>query len=169
MPLHRIAITALLAVALAAAPATAAEAQPAAPDTIGQVRLLARATEPHGVPIAAVTSLAGVGALQLVDPDASTARTVSTNGGVHVTLCRGSLRPCRLPARSARAQARAIARRAFAETQAALVVVALPQSPTRHLQLVFERARLDERDPLYAMAGLVTPEDEDILVLVRLS
>jgi hypothetical protein len=116
-----------------------------------------------------VTTTAGVGALQLVDPRASTMRTVATADGVHVTLCHGSLRPCRLPARRARAQARELARRAFAETQAELVVVALPQSSTRHLQLVFERSQTDERDPLYAMAGLVTPGDEDILVLVRLN
>jgi hypothetical protein len=149
---------------------TAAETAPAAPDTVSQVEALARTTAPrHGISVAAVTTMAGVGALQLVDPQASTVRTVSTKGGVHVTLCRGSLRPCRLPARAARARARSLALRALAETQATLVVVALPQSPTRHLQLVFERARPDESDPLYAMAGLVTPEDEDILVLVRLS
>jgi hypothetical protein len=166
---RRILATALASLALAA-PVAAAATDPPSADTLRRVELVARESERrHGIPVGAVTTTAGVATLELVDPLTLAVRTVSTANGVHVTLCRRSLQRCRLPARAARAQARFIARRAFETTAAKLVVVALPQSPTRHLQLVFERGRMSEPECVYGMAGLLTPGGEDSVVLVRLS
>jgi hypothetical protein len=78
---------------------------------------------------------------------------------------------------AARSQALALARRTLRETSVSVVVVALPQTATRHLQLVFERDLLQTtetsaerltRARLYAMAGLVNAGAEDSLVLIRI-
>ena len=131
------------------------------------------------VPFSTSTT-AGVATLELVDAIEWSGRSIPTHNGVHYGLCdRGPLRPCNLSrgAFAARRQAVELARAAFRDTDVDLVVVGLPQSPTRHLQIVFERDILTEAlDPLaataarlYAMCCLVPHSPtEDSLVLVRL-
>ena len=126
------------------------------------------------------STTAGVATLELIDPIEWSGRSIPTRNGIHYGLCdRGPLRPCNLGrgALAARRQAVELARAAFRDTDVDLVVVGLPQSPTRHMQLVFERDILTEAlDPLaataqrlYATGGLVPySETEDSLVLVRL-
>ena len=126
------------------------------------------------------STTAGVATLELVDPINWTGRSIPTRNGVHYGLCdRGPLRPCNLGrgALAARRQAVELALAAFRDTDVDLVVVGLPQSPTRHVLIVFERNLLTEAlDPLaataarlYAMGGLVPySPTEDSLVLVRL-
>jgi hypothetical protein len=126
------------------------------------------------------STAAGVATLELIDPIEWSGRSIPTRNGIHYGLCdRGPLRPCNLGrgALAARRQAVELARAAFRDTGVDLVVVGLPQSPTRHVLLVFERDLLGEGlDPLaataqrlYAMGGLVAhSETEDSLVLVRL-
>ena len=126
------------------------------------------------------STTAGVATLELVDPINWTGRSIPTRNGVHYGLCdRGPLRPCNLGrgALAARRQAVELALAAFRDTDVNLVVVGLPQSPTRHAQLVFERDILTEAlDPLaasaarlYSMCCLVPySPTEDSLVLVRL-
>jgi hypothetical protein len=140
----------------------------------------ALAAGPQAIPVSPASTTAGVATLELIDPVAWTGRSVPTGNGVHFTLCsRGSLRPCALGrgAVAARRQAFELALATLRETTADLVVVALPQSATRHAQLVFERDVLEaELDPLaataeriYAMGGLIPYSyTEDSLVLVRL-
>ena len=139
----------------------------------------ALAASPSQIPVSRSTT-AGVATLELVDPIDWSGRSIPTRNGVHYGLCdRGPLRPCNLGrgALAARRQAVELARAAFRDTDVDLVVVGLPQSPTRHVQLVFERDILTETlDPLaataarlYAMGGLVPHSPtEDSLVLVRL-
>ena len=134
----------------------------------------------QAIPVSPASTTAGVATLELVDPVAWTGRSVATGNGVHFTLCNhGPLRPCSLGrgAAAARRQAFELAFATLRETAADLVVVGLPQSPTRHALLVFERDVLDATlDPLeataeriYAMGALVRYSDEnDSLVLVRL-
>jgi hypothetical protein len=140
----------------------------------------ALAAGPQAIPVSPASTTAGVATLELIDPVVWTGRSVPTRNGVHFTLCsRGSLRPCALGrgAVAARRQAFELALATLRETAADLVVVALPQSATRHAQLVFERdllgAELDAlaatAERIYAMAGLIPCADtEDSLVLVRL-
>jgi len=140
----------------------------------------ALAATPGAIPVSRASTTAGVATLELVDPVTWSGRSVPAHNGVHYGLCdRGPLRPCNLGrgALAARRQAVELARAAFRDTAVDLVVVALPQSRTRHVLLVFERDLLGEDlDPLaataqrvYAMGGLVPhSETEDSLVLVRL-
>ncbi len=140
----------------------------------------ALAAGPHSIPVSPASTTAGVATLELLDPVAWTGRSVPSKNGVHFTLCnRGPLRPCSLGggAVAARRQAFELALATLRETTADLVVVALPQSPKRHAQLVFERDILDAAlDPLaataeriYAMGMLVRYSDEDdSLVLIRI-
>ena len=140
----------------------------------------ALAAGPPAIPVSPASTTAGVATLELIDPVALTGRSVPTGNGVHFTLCdRGSLRPCALGrgAVAARRQAYELALATLRETTADVVVVALPQSATRHAQLVFERDVLEAGlDPLaataeriYAMGGLIPYSyAEDSLVLVRL-
>ena len=130
----------------------------------------------HGLPVSGVTTTSGVATLELFDPGTRTVRSVPAANGIHYTLCAKVLRRCAFPARAARAQALELARRTLLETTADLVVVALPQTPTHHLQLVFERDLLDSPEQaaeeatrlrLYLMAGVVTIGAEDSLLLVR--
>ena len=166
--------SAVIAVIVLALAGTAA----AAPSTaLDQARQIAREVERgHGLPVSGVTTTSGVATLELFDPGTRTVRSVSTANGVHYTLCAKVLRRCALPARAARAQALELARRTLLETTVDLVVVALPQTPTHHVQLVFERDLLDSpeqgaeeatRHRLYLMAGVVTIGAEDSLLLVR--
>jgi hypothetical protein len=132
------------------------------------------------IPASPASTTAGVATLELVDPSTWSGRSIPAHNGVHYGLCdRGPLRPCNLRRGgfAARRQAVELARAAFRDTGVDLVVVGLPQSPTRHLLLVFERDILSEAlDPLaataarlYAMGGLVPHSaTEDSLVLVRL-
>jgi hypothetical protein len=132
--------TALASLALAAP--TAAATDPSSADTLRRVERIARESERrHGIPVGAVTTIAGL-------------------NGVHVSLCRRSPQRCKSPARTARAQARFIARLALERTAVAFVVVALPHSPTRHVQLFFERGRMTDPECVY---------ETDSPVLVRLS
>jgi hypothetical protein len=150
----------------------------ASPSSLDQARRIAREVERgHGLPVSGVTTTSGVATLELFDPGTRTLRSVSTANGVHYTLCAKVLRRCVLPARVARAEALELARRTLLETDADLVVVGLPQTPTRHVQLVFERDVLDSpeqgaeeatRRRLYVMALVVTIGAEDSLLLVRL-
>jgi hypothetical protein len=158
---------------------TATGAEPGAVPAVEQARTIAREVEARfGLPVTGVTTTSGVATLELFDPAARTVRSVPAANGIHFTLCTKVPGACALPARAARAQALALARRTLRETSVGLVVVALPQSATRHLQLVFERDVFDTpaltadrltRDRLYAMAGLVTGSEEDSLVLVKLA
>jgi len=157
---------------------TAIGAEPSPRPALEQAWKIAREVErQRGLPVSGVTTTSGVATLELFDPVAGTGRTVPTGNGIHFTLCGNALRRCRLPAGAARTQALALARRTLRETSISLVVVALPQSATRHLQLVFERDVLESRaqttdrltqDRLYAMAGLITIGIEDSLVLMKL-
>jgi hypothetical protein len=140
----------------------------------------ALAATPRAISVSPASTTAGVATLELVDPIDWSGRSIPTHNGVHYGLCdRGPLRPCNLGrgALAARRQAVELARAAFRDTDVDLVVVGLPQSPTRHALLVFERDLLsDGLDPLaataqrvYAMGGLVAhSETDDSLVLVRL-
>jgi hypothetical protein len=140
----------------------------------------ALAATPQPVPVSPASTTAGVATLELFDLVEWSGRSVPTGNGVHFTLCsRGSLRPCALGrgAVAARRQAFALAVATLRATTADLVVVALPQSPTLHAQLIFERDVLEAKlDPLtataeriYAMGGLIPYSySEDSLVLVRL-
>ena len=126
------------------------------------------------------STTAGVATLELLDPIDRSGRSIPTLNGVHYGLCdRGPLRPCNLGwgALAARRQAVELAQAAFRDTDVDVVMVGLPQSPTRHAQLVFERDILTEGlDPLaataarlYAMCCVVPySPTEDSLVLVRL-
>jgi hypothetical protein len=134
----------------------------------------------QAIPVSPASTTPGVATLELLDPAAWTGRSAPSENGVHFTLCnRAALRPCSLGrgAVAARRQAFELALGTLRERAADLVVVALPQSPTRHAQLVFERDILDTPlDPLaataeriYALSGLIRFSDEDdSLVLVRL-
>ena len=139
----------------------------------------ALAAGPSQIPFSRSTT-AGVATLELVDSIEWSGRSIPTRNGIHYGLCdRGPLRPCNLGrgAFAARRQAVELARAAFRDTDVDLVVVGLPQSPTRHAQLVFERDILTETlDPLaataarlYTMCCLVPySPTEDSLVLVTL-
>jgi hypothetical protein len=167
--------SALVAAGVLALCGTAAAA---APTPLDQARQIAREVERgHGLAVRGVTTTSGVATLELFDPGTHTVRSVSTANGVHYTLCAKVLRRCALPARAARAAALELARRTLFGTTADLVVVALPQTPTHHVQLVFERDVLDSpeqgaeeatRNRLYLMAGVVTIGAEDSVLLVRL-
>ena len=141
----------------------------------------ALAADPRVTPVSAGSTTTGVATLELLDPVARSGRSVPAGNGVYFRLCdRGSLRPCALGsgAIAARRQAFALALSTLRSTPADLVVVGLPQSPTRSALLVFERDLLSSSgleplratgDRLYAMGGLVAhSETEDSLVLVRL-
>jgi hypothetical protein len=166
------------ALVTAAVFALCGSAAAAAPTAVDRAEQIAREVERgHGLPVRGVTTMSGVATLELFDPETYTVRSVSTANGVHYTLCAGALRRCALPARAARLAAYELARRTLLETTADLVVVALPQTPTQHLQLVFERDLLQApevgadqatRDRLYLMAWLATFGAEDRLLLVRI-
>jgi hypothetical protein len=132
-------------------------------------------------PVSASSTTAGVATLELIDPLTWSGRSVPTGNGTYFSLCdRGSLRPCAIGAGAvqARRQAFELALSTLRTTSTDLVVVALPQSATRSVLLVFERDLLagSELDPLretetrlYLMGGLVClTETEDSLILVRL-
>ena len=132
------------------------------------------------IPVSSASTTAAVATLELADPQEGTSRSVDADGGVYFRLCdRGSFRPCNVArgAWVARRQAHALARATFAHTEARLVVIGLPQTPTRYVLLVFERDVLDADDPLaatatrlYGMVGLVAcSERRDCLELVKLS
>ena len=174
------ALTALGVLVLTVVPAgTATGAGPSPRPAVEQARKIAREVErQRGLPVSAVTTTSGVATLELFDPVAGTGRSVLTGNGIHFTLCGDALGRCRLPASAARTQALALARRTLREISISLVIVALPQSPTRHLQLVFEPDILEShgqtterltQERLYAMAGLITTGVEDSLVLVKLA
>jgi hypothetical protein len=132
------------------------------------------------IPVSSASTTAGVATLELVDASDWSGRSIPARNGVHYGLCdRGPLRPCNLGrgALAARRQAVELARAAFRDAGVDLVVVGLPQSPTRHVLLVFERDILTETlDPLAASAarlyamGMLVPHSptEDSLVLFRL-
>ena len=155
----------LAMLALAAAFAGSATAASPVTGALDEARRIARAAQnEHGPAISAVTTTSGVAALELFNPATGWSHSVPAGNGIHFTLCGRVLRRCALPALAARRQALALARRTLRETSVTLVVVALPQTATRHLQLVFERDLLDTtetsaerltRARLYAMAGLV--------------
>ena len=163
-----------LALVLSTGGVAAAAESPAALD---RATAIAREVERgHGLPVSGVTTTAGVATLELFDPATGTVRSVPTADGIHLTLCGKAPRHCALPARKARAEALELARRILLETGADLVVVALPQTATHHLQLVFERDVLDQPETpvervtgerLYLMAGLLTSGGQDSLLLVR--
>jgi hypothetical protein len=161
-----------------AALALCGSAAAASPTPVDRARQIALEVEHgHGLPVRGVTTTAGVATLELYDPGTGTVRSISAANGVHYTLCAGALRRCALPARAAHAAAYELARRTLIETTVDLVVVALPQTATHHLQLVFERdllvvpqvgAEQATRDRLYLMAWLATFGAEDRLLLVRI-
>ena len=141
----------------------------------------ALAAGPQPIPVSPSSTTAGVATLELVDAVALSGRSVPTGNGVYFNLCdRGSRRACSVDrgAVAARRQAFELAVATLRSTAADLVVVGLPQSPTRHALLVFERDVLADPtlDPLaatadrvYAMGSLVRYSDaEDSLVLFRL-
>jgi hypothetical protein len=141
----------------------------------------ALAASPSTISVSGGSTTAGVATLELIDPVLWSGRSVPARNGVYFRFCdRGPLRPCALGqgAITARRQAFELAIATLRETNADLVVVGLPQSPTRYALLVFERDLLDtpELDPLavtadrvYAMGGLVPHSGtEDSLMLVRL-
>jgi hypothetical protein len=169
----RAATMTLLVVLTTAGTASAA----ASPDALDRARAIAGEVQSkHGLPVSGVTTTAGVATLELFDPATGTVRSVPAADGIHLTLCGKAPRRCALPARKARAEALELARRTLLETGAGLVVVALPQTATHHLQLVFERDVLDQPEApvervtgerLYLMAGLLTSGGQDSLLLVR--
>jgi hypothetical protein len=127
------------------------------------------------------STTAGVATLELVDPVAWSGRSVPARNGVYFGFCdRGPLRPCALGrgAFTVRRQAFKLALATLRDTNADVVVIGLPQSPTRYALLVFERDLLNalDLDPLratsdrlYMMGGLVAYSGtEDSLFLVRL-
>ena len=141
----------------------------------------ALAASPKTVSVSPSSTTAGVATLELVDPVLWSGRSVPARNGVYVGFCdRGPLRPCALGrgAIVARRQAFDLALATLRDTDVDLVVVGLPQSPTRSALLVFERDLLSApastrlrvtADRLYAMGGLVPYSGtEDSLVLVRL-
>jgi hypothetical protein len=168
----------LATLVLAAAISGTANAEPPVAGAVDEARRIARDTErKHGPAITAVTTTSGVAALELFNPATGSSRRVPAGNGIHFTLCGRVHRSCALPAVAARRQALALARRTLLETSVSLVVVALPQTATRHLQLVFERDLLHTtetsaewltRARLYAMAGLVNAGAKDSLVLARI-
>ena len=172
---RRASTLALLLVLATAGVAAAADS----PTTLDRARVIAREVERgHGLPVSGVTTTAGIATLELFDPATGRARSVPTADGIHFTLCLKAPRRCALPARKARAQALELARRTLLDTGVSLVVVALPQTATHHLQLVFERDLLEQpgstaeqatRERLYLMAGLHTVGAWDSLLLVRLT
>ena len=141
----------------------------------------ASAARSTATPVSPGSTTAGVATLELIDPVSWSGRSVPAGNGSFFRLCdHGSLAPCaiRAGAEQARRQALELALSTLRTTNVDLVVVALPQSATRSVLLVFERDLLDrtELDPLretgtrlYLMGGLVClSEREDSLILVRL-
>ena len=167
----------LATLVLASVFAGSATAESPVTGAIDEARRIARdAQREHGPVVSAVTTTSAVAALELFNPATGWSRSVPAGNGIHFTLCGRIYRSCGLPALAARSQALALARRTLRETSVSVVVVALPQTATRHLQLVFERDLLHTtetsaeritRARLYAMAGLVNAGAEDSLVLVR--
>ena len=156
-----------------------------------EVELRHRLPDGRRLAVAEVTTMLGVATLETLDPVGWSGRSIETDNGVYVSLCgRAARRHCAITdgggiddAPVARRQAVALARQTLLETELDLVVVALPQSPTRNLMLVFERGLFDPaengtdarlvdrltRDRLYATAGLVAFSDvEESLALVKL-
>ncbi len=143
--------------------------------------------------VAEVTATLGVATLETLDPVSWSGRSIPASNGIYVSLCgRGARKHCAVEPRGARArdalvarrQALEFAQRTLLETQVDVVVVALPQTPTWHLLLLFERDLLDStemgtdphtvdrltRDRLYAPAGLLAfSATEDSLALLKLS
>ena len=171
----RLALATLVLVAVFASSATAESPDAGALD---EARRIARdAQREHGPAISAVTTMSALATLELFNPATGWSRSVPAGNGIHFTLCGQDYRRCALPALAARRRALALARRTLRETSVSLVVVALPQAATRHVQLVFERELLHTTETsaerltrmrLYAMAGLVNAGAEDSLVLVRI-
>jgi len=157
---RRASTLALLLVLATAGVAAAADS----PTTLDRARVIAREVERgHGLPVSGVTTTAGIATLELFDPATGRARSVPTADGIHFTLCLKALE---------------LARRTLLDTGVSLVVVALPQTATHHLQLVFERDLLEQpgstaeqatRERLYLMAGIHTVGAWDSLLLVRLT
>lgn len=176
----RLAALAVLALSLALSATAMGAGQPSTPNGLAldhAVQIAREVERTHPLAVNGVTTTAGVATLELFDPASETWRSVPAGNGIHFTLCGSVLRRCALPARAARAQALALARRTLLETSVSLVVVALPQTATRHVQIVFERDLLDSPEVsadrstgerLYAMAGLVTAGTGDSLLLVKL-
>jgi hypothetical protein len=154
-----------------------------------QILIAAVAVAASGTAVAATptpvsvsrSTTAGVATLELVDPVVWSGRSIPARNGVYFGFCdRGPLRPCALGrgAFTVRRQAFKLALATLRDTNADVVVVGLPQSPTRYALLVFERDLLNalDLDPLratsdrlYMMGGLVAYSGtEDSLVLVRL-
>jgi hypothetical protein len=141
----------------------------------------ALAASPSPISVSRGSTTAGVATLELVDPVLSSGRSLPARNGVYFGFCdRGPLRPWGLGrgAFAVRRQAFELAHATLRDTNADVVVVGLPQSPTLYAFLVFERDLLSalDLDPLrgtaerlYAMGGLVFhSKTEDSLVLVRL-
>ena len=84
--------------------------------------------QPSALPVSPASSTAAVSTLELIDPATWTGRSVPARNGVYFRICGPVLRPCALRrgALRARKQALDLALRTFRETQADLVVVALP-------------------------------------------
>ncbi|MDQ3066284.1 MAG: hypothetical protein M3R12_03890 [Actinomycetota bacterium] len=145
---------------------------------LATMTLMLGSGSPAPLPVSPASSTAAVSTLELIDPATWAGHTVSGANGVYFRLCGPDLRPCSLQrgALRARTQGLALAVRTFRETDANLVIVALPQSATNHALLVFERDVLEATgdadtltgDRLYAMGGLFTIGVEDSLFLVRL-
>lgn len=134
---------------------------------------------PRQLPVSEPSTTEAVAGLELLDAAAGTSRSVASEGGVYYRLCdRGSFGPCQLRhgAAVARRQAYALARAILGGGVAPVVIVALPQTPTRYALLVFERDTLAAAGALaatarrlYEMAGLVEcSPGQDCLQLVRL-
>lgn len=141
----------------------------------------ASAARSTATPVSAASTTAGVATLELIDPITWSGRSVPAGNGTFFRLCdRGPVEPCaiRAGAEQARRQAFELALSTLRATTADVVVIALPQSATRSVLLVFERDLLaaTQLDPLresaarlYLMGGLVClSETEDSLILVRL-
>ena len=178
--------------------------QPARPDerlaqAVAQSQQIARDVElRHRLPdgrrlhVAEVTATRGVATLETLDPASWSGRSIPAGNGIYVSLCgRGARRHCAIGAGGARAgdalvarrQALEFARRTLLETQVDLVVVALPQTPTRHVLLLFEGDLLNAaetgtdpetvhhltRGRLYTPAGLIAfSATEDSLAFLKL-
>jgi len=156
------------------------------------VELRHRLPDGRRLHVAEVTTMLGVATLETLDPASWSGRSIPTGNGIYVSLCgRGARRHCAIGAGGARAgdalvartQALEFARRTLLETQVDLVVVALPQTPTRHVLLLFEGDLLNAaetgtdpetvdqltRGRLYTPAGLIAfSATEDSLALLKL-
>lgn len=161
-----------------------------APSVARARRIAARVERQHRLPdggrlpFGEVSTTLAVATLELSGL-AGSSRSIPAENGVYAVLCgHGARRHCALGARVrptdalvARRQALAFAALVFGETPVDLVVVALPQSATEYILLVFQRDLLDAgepdvgrdtRDRFFAMTGLAAIGLSDSLLLAQL-